>query len=171
MFNNLTAAIRRLSTVATPKATATYPFSKTALVLPTSPAPIPAALRQGRGLMQHLQKTLPTPEKQKLLQTLFSRNSLSCLRPGSVVSVTLNHAPTNFTGVLLSIRRRGTDTSFIVRNIIQRTGVEMQFFANSLHLKDIKVLQQPPRGRMRRAKLFYLRDSPEKMSVIAGNRK
>lgn len=87
------------------------------------------------------------------------------------MTVTLDHAPTTFTGVLLSIRRRGPDTSFILRNIIQRTGVEMQFFVNSPHLKDVKLVQKPPKGRMRRAKLFYLRDSPEQMSMIAGHRK
>ncbi|TFK76132.1 RNA-binding domain-containing protein [Pluteus cervinus] len=156
---------------ATSRASAPYPFSKTALT--PSPGPISSvkALRKGKGLMEHLNKSLPSPDKQKMLQTLFSRRSPSCLRPGSIVTVTLEHAPTTFTGVLLSIRRRGPDTSFLVRNIIQRTGVEMQFFASSPHVKDVKVLQKPPKDRMRRAKLFYLRDSPEKMSMIAGNRK
>jgi large subunit ribosomal protein L19 len=47
----------------------------------------------------------------------------------------------------------------------------MQFFVNSPHLKEIKVLQKPPKGRMRRAKLYYLRDAPDKMSMLAGNKK
>lgn len=148
-----------------------YLFSKTAIIPTTSyPAP-PKALREGKGLMQHLYKSLPSPEKQKVLRTLFSRHSPTRLLPGSIITVTLEHAPTTFTGVLLAIRRRGPDTSFVVRNIIQRTGVEMQFFVGSPHLKDIQVVQKPPKGHMRRAKLFYLRDSPEKMSMIAGNKK
>jgi large subunit ribosomal protein L19 len=48
--------------------------------------------------------------------------------------------------------------------------VEMQVFIGSPHLKDIKVLQQPAK-RARRAKLYYLRDSPEKMSSIAAGYK
>ncbi|KAG6812645.1 hypothetical protein H0H92_001595 [Tricholoma furcatifolium] len=148
-----------------------YPFSKTA-ILPTILPPTPTkALLQGKGLMQHLHATLATPEKQVMFDTLFSRRSKTQLRPGSIVQLTLEHAPTSFTGVLLSIRRRGLDTSILLRNIIQRTGVEMQFFVNSPHVKDIKVLQPPPGGRMRRAKLFYLRDSPEKMTMIAGGKK
>ncbi|KAF7352984.1 Polyadenylate-binding protein 2 [Mycena venus] len=131
----------------------------------------PAALKEGKGLMPYLSKTLPTPEKQQMLRHFFSRQSRHQLYPGSIITVTVEHAPMTFTGVLLAIRRRGPDTSFVVRNIIQRTGVEMQFFVNSPHLKEIRLLQKPPKRRMRRAKLYYLRDSPEKMSMLAGSKK
>ncbi|KAF8232457.1 hypothetical protein L208DRAFT_1397442 [Tricholoma matsutake] len=161
----------RLMTTAPKARNGPYPFSKTALIPPAPSLPPPKPVRQGKGLMQYLKTSLPTAEKQAMLRKLFSRHSYSRLYPGSIVTVTLDHAPTTFTGVLLSIRRRGPDTSFILRNIIQRTGVEMQFFVNSPHLKDVKLVQKPPKGRMRRAKLFYLRDSPEQMSMIAGHRK
>ncbi|KAM6495550.1 Translation protein SH3-like domain containing protein [Amanita muscaria] len=128
------------------------------------------ALRVGKGLIQHLRETLPPPNKQAMIRKFFSRRSPDCLLPGSIVTVTLEHAPNTFTGVLLGIRRRGPDSSFVLRNIVQRTGVEMQFFATSPHLKEIKVVKRPPKGRMRKAKLYYLRDSPEKMSTIAGSR-
>ncbi|KAJ6599293.1 translation protein SH3-like domain-containing protein [Mycena vulgaris] len=157
---------RLLSTAVKP-----YPFSKTAIIRPEPYVAPPAPLKQGKGLMPYLLKSLPTPEKQQMLRSLFSRGSSKQLYPGSIITVTADHAPMTFTGVLLSIRRRGPDTSFIVRNIIQRTGVEMQFFVNSPHLKEIKLLQRPPTGRMRRAKLYYLRDAPDKMSSLAGNKK
>lgn len=175
MRNVCMRAVRLMSTTAHAKApkveAPVYPFSKTAIipVVPLSPPPKP--LRQGKGLMQHLNKTLMTPEKQEMFRTLFDRHSPNQIRPGSIIQLTLEHAPTTFTGVLLSIRRRGLDTSILLRNIIQKTGVEMQFFVNSPHVKNIQVLRNPPGGRMRRAKLFYLRDSPEKMSMIAGGRK
>ncbi|KAG6886076.1 hypothetical protein C0993_004066 [Termitomyces sp. T159_Od127] len=175
MRNVCMRAMRPMSTAA--RATAQkakvpdYPFSKTAIIPAAPSSPPPKPLLQGKGLMQHLNKTLATPEKQEMFQKFFDRHSPNQIRPGSIIQLTLEHAPTTFTGVLLSIRRRGLDTSILLRNIIQRTGVEMQFFVNSPHVKDIKVLQNPPGGRMRRAKLFYLRDSPEKMSMIAGGRK
>lgn len=157
---------------ATPEGAA-YPFSKTAL---TPPAPKAAEteverLRQGKRLMEFVHKTLSPPEKQALLQKYFSRRSKDVLQPGSIVTVLQDQAPTQFTGVLIAIRRRGQATSFRLRNILQRTGVEMQFFANSPSLKEIKVVRPPPKGRMRRAKLFYLRDAPDKMSALAGGRK
>lgn len=164
------SATRLFSTSALRAQTITYPFSKTALIPPTPTLPPPPRANVGKGLMEYLHKTIPTVEKQKILTELFSRRSPNQLMPGSVVSVTLDHAPTVFTGVLISIRRRGIDTSFVLRNIVQRTGVEMQFFVNSPHLKDIKLVQKPPKGRMRRAKLFYLRTSPDKMSMLAAGR-
>ncbi|KAH7930298.1 RNA-binding domain-containing protein [Leucogyrophana mollusca] len=164
------AVTRSMSTT-----TVAYPFSKVAMT-PPPPAIPPAktdALRQGKGLMYHLQQSLPHPTKQKWLATLFARRHPERLLPGSVLTVTLEHAPTTFSGVLLSIRRRGPDTSFVLRNVIQRTGVEMQFYVNSPHVKDIKIVQRAGGGggkegrRQRRAKLFFLRDAPDKMTAIS----
>ncbi|KIK65495.1 hypothetical protein GYMLUDRAFT_70605 [Collybiopsis luxurians FD-317 M1] len=152
-------------------ATKPYPFSQTAIIHPEPYATPPAPVQQGKGLMAYLQKTLPTPEKQIMLRELFGKHSSKRINPGFIVSVTLEHAPFQFTGVVLSIRRRGVDTSMVLRNIIQRTGVEMQLFVNSPHVKAIKVMQKPPKGRMKRAKLYYLRHAPEKMSELAGTRK
>jgi large subunit ribosomal protein L19 len=167
-------AVRSMSTASPP-----YPFSSTARLVPNPEIPHPKGILQGKGLMPFLHKHLPTPEKQQMLSTLFSRRHPQRLLPGSVLTVTSSQAPTTFTGVLLSMRRRGPDTSFLLRNIIQRTGVETQFFVNSPHVQNIAVVQRAGGGasgkegkRMRRAKLFYLRDSPEKMSMIsAGFRK
>ena len=124
--------------------------------------------------MAYLQQTLPSTEKQTLINTLFSRTHPDCVRPGSVLTVTLAHAPTTFSGVLISIRRRGPDTSFVLRNVVQRTGVEMQFFVNSPHVKEITVVSRAGSGNgkkkregFKKAKLFYLRDSPERMTSVA----
>jgi len=166
--NALRGSVRLISTAATP-----YPFSSTVKVLPKPDIAPPKGLLEGKGLMPYLLKTLPSPQKQNLLSTLFSRRHPLRLLPGSVLTVTMTHAPTTFSGVLLSVRRRGPDTSFLLRNVIQRTGVEMQFFVNSPHLQDITVVQRAGGSggkegrRARRAKLFYLRDSPEKMSMIS----
>jgi large subunit ribosomal protein L19 len=156
--------------------TAAYPFSSEAVfpkpLIPEPQSP-PPKLLLGKGLQQHVLTNLPTQEKQALLHRYFSRHSVERLLPGSVLTVTQEHAPTSFSGVLISVRRRGPDTSFVLRNIVQKTGVEMQFYVNSPHMKDIKVVQRAGGGggkegrRMRRAKLFYLRDSPEKMTSIS----
>ncbi len=59
---------------------------------------------------------------------------------------------------------------------MQRTGVEMQFFVNSPHVKEIVVVPRvggraadgkKKRKGLRRAKLLYLRDSPKSMTAIS----
>jgi large subunit ribosomal protein L19 len=129
--------------------------------------------------MAYLQRTLPSTEKQTIIATLFSKSHPDRVRPGSVLTVSLTHAPTSFSGVLISVRRRGPETSFVLRNVVQRTGVEMQFFVNSPHVKEITVVSRAgsvidgkkKRKGLRKAKLFYLRDYPERMtSVSAGVR-
>jgi len=153
-----------------------YPFSPVAKVLNVPPPSNLHALRQGKGLMAHLQRSFAPPLKQKWLSTFFSRTHPQRLLPGSVLQVQLEHAPNTFSGVLLSIRRRGQDTSFLLRNIVQRTGLEMQFSVVSPHLKDIRVIQRADGSgkfggkggkRQTRAKLFFLRRSPDKMSAIS----
>ncbi|TFK27068.1 hypothetical protein FA15DRAFT_238290 [Coprinopsis marcescibilis] len=177
MAAHLSRSFARLMSTATTSASAAksqatvYPFSKTALITLPPPNHVTTKLLNGKGLMEHIRKTLATPEKQAIIDKLFSRKSPHQLRPGSIVTVIQDQAPTQFTGVLIAVRRRGQDTSFRLRNIIQRTGVELQFFANSPNLKEIKLIRKPPGGRMRRAKLFYLRDAPDKMSMLAGGKK
>ncbi|KLO15650.1 hypothetical protein SCHPADRAFT_870749 [Schizopora paradoxa] len=161
------SAVRKYSTT-----TAEYPFSKS--VTASQPVLPPTdALRKGKGLMQHLSKTLVDPEKRHMVDVLFSRRHPERLPPGSVLTAYTGQAPFQFSGVLIAIRRRGPSTSFTLRNIVQRMGVEMQFFVNSPDLKRVEVIQRAGGGggrqgrRMRRAKLFYLRDSPEKMTAIS----
>ena len=174
-----TASLRSLTTSTRP-----YPYSQVAIIPPplTPTSSHPPALRRGKGLMAYLQHTLPSTEKQKIIGTLFSRSHPDRVRPGSVLTVNLTHAPTSFSGVLIAVRRRGPDTSFVLRNVVQRTGVEMQFFVNSPHVKEIVVVsragggggpanRKKKRTGLKKAKLYYLRDSPERMtSVSAGVR-
>jgi len=174
-------AWRAVSSRSLTTSTKSYPYSQVAIIPPPPPDSPPPALRQGKGLMAYLQHTLPSTEKQKLICTLFSRSHPDRVRPGSVLTVNLTHAPTSFSGVLISVRRRGPDTSFVLRNVVQRTGVEMQFFVNSPHVKDIVVVPRAGGGGswsgpadrkkknkgLKKAKLFYLRDSPERMTAVS----
>ncbi len=71
----------------------------------------------------------------------------------------------------MGIRRRGVDTSFRVRNILNKIGVEMNYKAYSPMIKEIQVIKQADgkqgNKRMNRAKLYYLRDKPQIMEKIA----
>jgi len=162
-------AIQPIMLAATPSS-APYPFSKTAKTA-DPPAPVPAALLNGTALMAHLRETIPSGYSKQLLDGYFNPRSPEQITPGSVVSVTFDGG--SFAGVVISIRHKGINTSFTLRNVIQRTGVEMRFTVGSPLIKEVKVISRAggngPRDgkRMRRAKLFYLRDQPSKMNEIS----
>ena len=59
-----------------------------------------------------------------------------------------------FEGVIISIKGSAIDKTFIVRKDSFGVGVERIFPFHSPHIESIKVLQH---GRVRRAKLYYLR--------------
>ena len=68
-----------------------------------------------------------------------------------------------FEGVCIARRARGVSATFTVRKISGGVGVERIFPTHSPMLADIQVVR---RGRVRRAKLFYLRELTGKASRI-----
>jgi large subunit ribosomal protein L19 len=69
-----------------------------------------------------------------------------------------------FEGVCIARKGAGVSASFTVRKISNGVGVERIFPLHSPMLADIKVVR---RGRVRRAKLFYLRNVTGKAARIA----
>lgn len=68
-----------------------------------------------------------------------------------------------YKGVVISQRGGGNSQTFTVRKISNGVGVERIFPVNSPKISKIEVLK---RGRVRRAKLFYLRDLKGKAARI-----
>jgi len=68
-----------------------------------------------------------------------------------------------FEGVVLSRKGGGVGETFIVRKISKGFGVEKTFPLHSPNVGEIKVIK---RGKVRRAKLFYLRDRSGKAARI-----
>jgi large subunit ribosomal protein L19 len=61
----------------------------------------------------------------------------------------------SFAGTVISMRGSGTREMFTVRKIVQNEGVERIFPLNSPKIAKVEVKRT---GRVRRAKLYYLRD-------------
>lgn len=59
-----------------------------------------------------------------------------------------------FTGVVIARCGTGIDESFLVRRIVANQGVERRFLIHSPNVIDVKTKR---RGKVRRAKLYYLR--------------
>ncbi len=68
-----------------------------------------------------------------------------------------------FEGVVIARRNRGLNSAFTVRKISHGTGVERVFQTYSPLIESIDVKRK---GRVRRAKLFYLRDLEGKAARI-----
>lgn len=168
---------RGLATEATLPSTS-YPFSKV-VTIAEPPSNQPEGLLRGVNLMRHLDLTLPSQSAKDLLAVHFSPTHKDRIPPGSVLNVLLSTAPSSFAGVLISVRHKGADTTFTLRNVVQRTGIEMRFTVGSPLIKDVQIIQRASGKkssgdvregkRMRRAKLFYLRDQPTKMTAISSS--
>jgi large subunit ribosomal protein L19 len=68
-----------------------------------------------------------------------------------------------FEGVVIGMRGRGIQSSFVVRKISFGIGVERIFPFHSPTVEKIKVMK---RGNVRRAKLYYLRERTGKAAKI-----
>lgn len=72
-----------------------------------------------------------------------------------------------FEGVVIRRKGRGGNSTFTVRKISYTVGVERIFPLHSPRLKKIEVKQ---RGKVRRARLYYLRDLTGKAARIQQSR-
>lgn len=90
-------------------------------------------------------------------------------RPGDNVSISYRIIEGSkeriqlFRGDVIQIKGEGSNKTFTVRKISNGVGVERIFPVNSPAIADIKILK---RGKVRRAKLYYLRDLVGKKARI-----
>jgi large subunit ribosomal protein L19 len=111
----------------------------------------------------------------KARRALFDKSSKSCLPIGSVLEVEIwddypaNTTVQSFSGHMIAVRRRGIDTSFRLRTVISRVGVEQVYKLFSPNIKAIRVLHRGAvRGkRYRRAKLYFTR-KPGTRNTLGG---
>lgn len=102
------------------------------------------------------------------------RNDVPDFRPGDTVRV---HAKVVegtreriqlFDGVVIQRRGAGISETYTVRKISNGVGVERTFPVHTPRVAQIEVLRQ---GKVRRAKLFYLRDLHGKAARIPERRR
>ena len=110
-----------------------------------------------------------------LLQTLEQEEiarlgkTIPDFAPGDTVVVNVNVVEGTrkrvqaFEGVVIAIRNRSINSSFIVRKISNGEGVERTFQTYSPLIASIDIKR---RGDVRRAKLYYLRDRSGKSARI-----
>jgi len=75
---------------------------------------------------------------------------------------------TTFEGVVIRKRGEGTSATFTIRKLAHGVGTERTFFLHSPNIVKIEVLR---RGRVRRARLYYLRGLSTKEARIKEDRR
>jgi large subunit ribosomal protein L19 len=99
----------------------------------------------------------------------YLRGDIPPFRPGDTVRVNVRVKEGEkerlqaFEGVCIARRGSGVSETFTVRKISNGIGVERIFPLHSPMLGDISVVR---RGRVRRAKLYYLREASGKAARI-----
>ena len=68
-----------------------------------------------------------------------------------------------FEGTVIAMKGSGVGRTFTVRRVSYGVGVERVFPLHSPNVKDVTVVR---RGRVRRAKLYYLRDRQGKAAKV-----
>lgn len=110
----------------------------------------------------------------KVVEQKYSRTDIPQFKPGDTVRVNYRVVEGNRTrvqayeGVVLKIKRNGFNSAFTVRKISFNEGVERIFPFNSPLIESVQVVS---RGKVRRAKLYYLRELRGKAARIKGDRK
>jgi large subunit ribosomal protein L19 len=111
--------------------------------------------------------------EQEQVQELLSERGVPEFQPGDTLRVNVKVVEGTrervqaFEGVCIARKNRGINSSFVVRKISYGEGVERIFPLYSPQIASIQVVR---RGRVRRAKLYYLRGRTGKAARIAERR-
>ncbi|KAI9370396.1 translation protein SH3-like domain-containing protein, partial [Aspergillus egyptiacus] len=103
----------------------------------------------------------PTGERRALFD--YRRNPRS-VKVGDILRVTFKNGDP-FSGVCLSIKLNGIDTSFLLRNELTRVGVEMSIKVFSPNVESVEIVQRSEK-RKRRARLYYMRQPRHDMRSV-----
>lgn len=97
------------------------------------------------------------------------RTDLPTFRAGDSISVKVwvvegtRRRLQNFEGLVIAIKNRGLNSAFTVRKMSANEGVERVFQTHSPIIDSITIIK---RGRVRRAKLYYMRTRTGKAARI-----
>ncbi|CAG8206494.1 unnamed protein product [Penicillium olsonii] len=121
------------------------------------PAPPSArkACKDPIGAVTESQLAVLDPKGERKAMFDYRRNPRS-VKPGDIVRVTFKNGDP-FNGVVLSIKLRGIETSFLLRNELTRVAVEMSVKVFSPNVNSVEIVQRSEKKR-RRARLYFMRD-------------
>jgi large subunit ribosomal protein L19 len=109
----------------------------------------------------------------KVIEQEFYRNDIPAFKSGDTVVVHYKIKEGNkeriqqYQGVVIQRRNSGLNATFTVRKISNGVGVERIFPAHSPNIEKVEVMM---RGKVRRARIFYIRELTGKKARIKEKR-
>lgn len=139
--------------------------------------------KPGEPRPQYPKRRSPFKRAKALIDALHEEEALTMMKEGRAVLptkipnpsagdvITITYAPNKnmpsftqrFTGICIAVRRRGIGSSFILRNVIDGVPVERGFPIYCPTIRDAEVVRK---RRVRRRKLYYLREKPNRESTF-----
>ena len=108
-------------------------------------------------------------QKIRLVETKYKKEAILPFEIGDTIKVWVKIIEGDrerlqaFEGVVISIRGKGINKSFIVRKISYGVGVERIFLINSPRIDHVDIVRK---AKVRRAKLYYLRNKVGKKARL-----
>ncbi|HEY9909667.1 MAG TPA: 50S ribosomal protein L19 [Thermosynechococcaceae cyanobacterium] len=111
----------------------------------------------------HAQEIIRSLEQEQMKSNLPEVYVGDTVKVGVVIQEGGKERTQPYEGVVISKKGAGINQNITVRRIFQGVGVERVFMVHSPRIDTIKVLR---RGKVRRAKLYYLRDRVGKATRV-----
>lgn len=105
--------------------------------------------------MLHAQEIIRSIEAEQMKTSLPIIHVGDTVKVGVIIQEGGKERTQPYEGVVISKKGAGINQNITVRRIFQGIGVERVFLIHSPRIESIKVLR---RGKVRRAKLYYLRN-------------
>lgn len=104
-------------------------------------------------------------EKQQI-EKLTANKKQTHFTPGDTISVKVKIGDRfqNYEGICIAVKNRGLNSAFTVRKLSYGEGVERVFPYYNPNIESITLIKK---GKVRRAKLYYLKDRLGKSAKIA----
>lgn len=111
----------------------------------------------------HAQEILRSIEAEQLKDSLPEIYIGDTVRVGVIIQEGNKERTQPYEGTVIAKRNGGINETITVRRVFQGVGVERVFLLHSPRVESIKIVR---RGKVRRAKLYYLRDRVGKATRI-----
>ncbi|KAF5201227.1 50S ribosomal protein L19 [Thalictrum thalictroides] len=109
---------------------------------------------------RHIMQILDKEAVQEVKERREVAQQITDIKPGYIVQLKVEvpenkRRVSNMKGIVIARRNAGLNSTFRIRRLVAGVGVESVFPLYSPNIKEIKILEKK---RVRRAKLYYLRD-------------